>query len=415
MPFSFNQESSLLLIGFTQGIVYSTLLLWRGIRERRLSDRILAILILVICCHISHYMLGFAGWFNNHDAYTSFMFYFPIENMLLVGPLVYYYFRSLTNRDFHFRRNDWFHFIPGFLHLGLYLAMFVSDIVISHWMSGDPLTCFYETKGNLACWYESEIEPPLQVIWAISILYYLLRTLRDYQRYRKYLNDNFSEQEFIRFGWLRNLLLVLTAGIAITWAFDLVGIFLWAELSHPVYWNTHLAMAIVVYFIGIQGYHHIRKLKDLNFDEVSSTNEEEANHPNNSSENAAVPNEPKENKEIAEDLKELKQRLAQYMEDEKPFLNPELKMKELASVMQTNPSILSRVINTGFGQNFNDFINSRRVEAVKQRLADPTSSQYSLLGIAEQCGFNSKSTFNRAFKKFSGTSPRDYMGQQQAQ
>lgn len=381
-------------------------------------------------------MLGFAGWFNNHDAYTTFMFYFPIENMLLVGPLVYYYFRSLTNRNFRLQRRDWLHFIPGFLHLGLYLVMFVIDIVVNHWVVGDPLNCFYETKGGMACWYESQVEPVLQVIWAISILYYLIRTLRDYRRYRTYLNDNFSEQEYIRFAWLRNLLLVLTAGLAITWVFDLVGIFLWAEISHPVYWNTHLAMAIVVYFIGIQGYHHVRKLKDLDFDgaenlleekvvlkgqakdlpeeKKSSQEEGKVRHSSLSTPEEVAQDSPTGSKEITEELQALKQRLAQYMEDEKPFLNPELKMKELASIMETNPSILSRVINTGFGQNFNDFINSRRVEAVKQRLADPTSSQYSLLGIAEQCGFNSKSTFNRAFKKFSGISPRDYMGQQQA-
>ena len=72
-------------------------------------------------------------------------------------------------------------------------------------------------------------------------------------------------------------------------------------------------------------------------------------------------------------------------------------------------SQLSEVINEGFGKNFNDFVNSYRVEAVKQMLQDGKQKQLSLLGIAYDCGFNSKATFNRVFKKIAQTSPTEFV------
>ena len=98
------------------------------------------------------------------------------------------------------------------------------------------------------------------------------------------------------------------------------------------------------------------------------------------------------------------------MADEQPWLEPELTLTELAHRLRTNPSVLSRVINSGCGQNFNDFVNSYRVEAFKEAVKNPKNKHLSLLGIALDCGFNSKATFNRAFKKFTGLLPKEFAG-----
>jgi len=414
VKFDFNLESSLLLLGFTQGMVYGGLLLWRGFTARRLSDRFLGCLLIVICLHLSHYMLGFAGWFNTRDAYTTFMFYFPIENMLWVGPLVYYYFRSLTNREFKMKRRDWYHFLPGGIHLALLALVFTRDIVVQHWIIGEPLQCFEGTRGDWACYYEDQLEIPIQMLWTVSITLYLYLTLRDYQRYRTYLNNHFSAQEGIQFGWLRNLLLILGVGLVITWGYDLYG-FIVGEWSHSEYWYTHLILAAATYIVCIQGYHTSVKEKELNFINAKDKPVEETPL------SVEVPEEeepktvevkgqiPQPEKPAQPELLGWVERVKAFMEEEEPYLNPELNLKQLAKAMQTNHAVLSRVINSGFGQNFNDFINSKRVEAVKCKMEDPASAHYSLLGIANECGFNSKSTFNRAFKKFSGVSPRDFM------
>ena len=67
--------------------------------------------------------------------------------------------------------------------------------------------------------------------------------------------------------------------------------------------------------------------------------------------------------------------------------------------------MLSKVINAGCGQNFNDFVNTYRVHEARCKLADPRFAHYSLVGVALESGFNSKSTFNRVFKKLTGQVP----------
>ncbi|UFH57776.1 AraC family transcriptional regulator [Spirosoma sp. KNUC1025] len=72
---------------------------------------------------------------------------------------------------------------------------------------------------------------------------------------------------------------------------------------------------------------------------------------------------------------------------------------------------VSQIINQGFGMNFNDFVNLYRIKAVIAQIQSGNHTMYTLLGIAYECGFNSKSTFNRAFKKRTGLAPRDYLAQ----
>jgi AraC-like DNA-binding protein len=75
-------------------------------------------------------------------------------------------------------------------------------------------------------------------------------------------------------------------------------------------------------------------------------------------------------------------------------------------MLGVNANVLSYVINQGFGMNFNDLINSRRIEDVKRRLVAADGS--TVTEIAFDCGFNSKATFNRAFRKLTGMSPKEF-------
>ena len=77
--------------------------------------------------------------------------------------------------------------------------------------------------------------------------------------------------------------------------------------------------------------------------------------------------------------------------------------------MKISPAHLSKVVNSGLDKNFNDFVNGYRVEAVKNKMSDPSTAHLTLLGIAYECGFNSKATFNRAFKKHAGVSPSAFL------
>jgi AraC-like DNA-binding protein len=108
---------------------------------------------------------------------------------------------------------------------------------------------------------------------------------------------------------------------------------------------------------------------------------------------------------LAADLLPWRARLLTLMQDQRPWLEPELTLPQLAQRLGIHPNVLSRIINTGCGQNFNDFVNSYRVAQARQLLADPQFAHYSLLGVALASGFNSKSTFNRVFKKLTEQVP----------
>ncbi|SMO40481.1 transcriptional regulator, AraC family [Saccharicrinis carchari] len=102
-----------------------------------------------------------------------------------------------------------------------------------------------------------------------------------------------------------------------------------------------------------------------------------------------------------------------YFKTERPYLEPDLTLPKLAKSLNVPHHHLSQVINEVYGQNFFDFINKYRVEEVKNKIVDPQFDNYSLLGIAFESGFNSKSAFNRVFKKFTGKTPSEFRNSQQ--
>jgi len=102
-------------------------------------------------------------------------------------------------------------------------------------------------------------------------------------------------------------------------------------------------------------------------------------------------------------------RLLKFMEDEHPYLDNEVTIYSLAAQMKLPPYILSQLINQHSGKNFFDFINHYRVEQVKGKIRDQSHYSQTLLAIALDCGFNSKSSFNRVFKKMTDQTPREFV------
>lgn len=94
---------------------------------------------------------------------------------------------------------------------------------------------------------------------------------------------------------------------------------------------------------------------------------------------------------------------------EKKYEDPELVIADLANALNTHPKKISQVINQGFGMNFNDFVNHYRILALQQKFQKGEHSMQTLLGMAFDVGFNSKSTFNRAFKRETQLSPKAWI------
>lgn len=102
-------------------------------------------------------------------------------------------------------------------------------------------------------------------------------------------------------------------------------------------------------------------------------------------------------------------RLKEIIEIEKLYLDPNLTLKALADKLSTNTKYLSQVVNHYAGTNFQQLINSYRVQAVKKMIRDGGSEQLTLFGVAAQCGFKNKSTFYKVFKEVTNKTPKEFL------
>lgn len=104
--------------------------------------------------------------------------------------------------------------------------------------------------------------------------------------------------------------------------------------------------------------------------------------------------------------------LNNHIINEKPYLNTNLTLKRLANNIDLHPNKLSWLLNAEYKKNFNDFINQYRLSHFKTIALDPKNSHLTILGLAYDSGFNSKSVFNTYFKKVEGVTPKAWMTSQ---
>lgn len=380
---NFNVYSTPLLILVVQGLVFVGLLFTRYIKKKNISDLFLALILLIVCYQQTCYTVGFMGWY---DAFRNTKInYFLIPLGLAIAPLIYFYVKAITTSNFTFKKKDFIHFVPA-LALVLYrFSIYFYDSL----QSG-----FNDTQnGVLKLSVDEPIVLPLLVFVSFAqMLLYLAFTFQLFYNYRKRIQEYFSNTYKLELNWILSFLIAFTALFLYSSLQDIIGSLI-IELNYEQRWWLNIFMAIVVLFVGIKGYFtDTTKLNKLSFS--FSPNPE------------SIPQvKKKEEKVSTEEIEKLKN----YMKSEKPYLNPDLNLSDLADELQINRAELSKIINSGFHKNFNDFINEYRVNTFKEKLNLGKHKQLSLLGIAYDCGFNSKATFNRVFKKITQISPTEFL------
>jgi len=299
--------------------------------------------------------------------------------ILLLTPSLYLYVWALTKKINIFKLKFLWHYLPA-----------ISMIPILYFFRQRWEVNIYEdvfSKKEALLFFSI-----LQAFTIIQVIIYLLLTIKHLNTYKYKIEDNFSNISKINLNLLTNLCYTFLL-IMFFWVFVGYGdigyfIKLWGEPSMYTAYILWFSMSFVVLLIGYHGFTRPEIL--LNLDT-----------------NLFV--KPKANKKYSpKELKKYSLQLTELMQHQKPFLDPTLKLSQLAELMVVNPVFLSAVINTCFEKNFNDFINEYRVREVIGKIENSKFKNLTLLGLAYESGFNSKSTFNTMFKKFTGKTPNDF-------
>lgn len=371
----------LYLVGIV--LTFFLALLLAGKKGKTTADRILAAWLMVIGVHL----LAYYAFATGKNLELPHLLGFELPLPLLHGPFLYLYTRSVTG---HTIRQGWWHFLPFLLMYVVFTEFFQ--------LSPQEKIKVYEMKG---LGFETVHRLNVWLIILSGIVYFSL-SLFQLHRHNRNLPNQFSSTDKINLAWLR----YLTFGIGFIWLSVMFG-------------NETTTFALAVGLVIFIGYFGINQVGIFTRQPAEAPSGKESPDPLPT---AAVPSveSPEEipAKEkyqksglSAEAAEKIHRELRQVMETQKLFTNPELTLAELADVLQVHPNNLSQVINTCEQKSFYDYINLQRVDEFKRLANLPESQRFTLLGLAHNCGFNSKTSFNRNFKNATGLSPSDYLKQ----
>ena len=390
MLFEFNLYSCLPLLFFFHILVYCTLFFLRSFKQSDYAARLMGWFLLVAALLITPFMTGFAGWYDNQP-YRDILFFTPFVHNLAIGPLLYFYIRAIFNYNFRIKGKLWLHLVPAMAYLFINSGLSLTDIF---YFNTYTLTNEYEDP-DFANWYT--------VLSTLSILIYLFLSIRYYNQYKRYtiFTTSFADQANLK--WLQNFLFAFALlSIMPVIRIVLSNFSFYERLRYFGPWYYYVGFAIVVYYIAINAYNTmhpaLRKIQfepKLLFDFDTITQEDTVHK--------ALLQVPDQKADL------IKNELVLLMETQLLFERPDLTLNEVAKKLGTNTVVLSRVVNQQFELNFNDYINQYRVNAVIKRIGLPEFKNQTLLAIAFDAGFNSKATFNRAFKKFTDKNPKEFL------
>lgn len=312
-----------------------------------------------------------ANVLKDHDMLHVFR-YIQLEMLYGSGPALYFYTKCITQPDFKFRKKDYLHFLPLVLEF-----IFYRTAIYRIGANG----LYLEEYPTFTYVYLSQ-----QWLGVVSIFIYSFISLSILFKYQGKLKDYYSKIENLSLKWLITPIAIYVT-YQITWRIvsDIDRFVLDSVYREFYFLPFFVVLSVVNFWIAFRGF----LFKEKHIVQLNKIDKKSKIQP------------------VTKDEDFIK-RLKSVMQTEKPYLNPELDLRALAELMETKPRQLSADINQNCEMNFYDLINSFRVEAFKKRLQSTEKDKMSLLGHAYESGFNSKSTFNHVFKKFTQQTPSQY-------
>lgn len=393
---------------FGIGINIFLILLLFSKKDKILADKFLLAWLIIICCHLLLFVAATASKVSNFPDVHVVAPLFP----LLHGPMLYLYTAAMTNMLPPNKIKWALHFLP-FIIVLLIVSPFFSLPVNEKTAVVNSGGKGYELQIGIND-YAMLFSGVVYVIW----LFILLR------KHKKNIVNQFSYNEKIKLNWLRYLIY----GLGIIWLIII------AQTLNEKSYDDYIFGAVVVIVVVI-GYFGIKQgriynntisqplknnLEGIPKDEKPNTlNSEETNDLQTPAETPVYDDELKNNNLVkrkyaksgltVDSLQKLYDELKELMQKEKIYTEPELSLSFLAEKLGTHPNYLSQVINEKERKSFYDYVNSLRVEEFKRLVQIAENKKFTIMSLALDCGFNSKSSFNKNFKKVTGQSPSEYL------
>ena len=345
---------------------------------------------------LGFFILNFA--IESIDALSSrTSFYTENPNLYLIIPAMYlliypswfFYIKTTAFKDYKLKRTDLLHLIPFFT---------VSVILLfSYHLQPDDVKLDIRSNPDRSPWfvgfnyYLLRIQGIVYAIWSIRVVL----------RFKKIVNENYSNINKKNYKWVLQLTFVFIYFIVAALIFNIFK-FGFNELYNEQNIYHHTSSIITLIFLSWIIYKGMSQPYLFNgLDSNIKLLEEYLK-------------EKKENKKqfksngITAQDSILKDRLEEYVTSNKIHTNPSITIFELASGLGLNSYELSLFLNKTLKKNFFDFINEYRIKNAIHILQDPSQKQLTILEILYDVGFNSKSSFNTAFKKYTGKTPTEY-------
>tara|TARA_R110000868_G_scaffold267206_3_gene526486 strand:+ start:420 stop:1550 length:1131 start_codon:yes stop_codon:yes gene_type:complete len=342
--------------------------------SKKLSNQLLASFLIITAVDISVF------FYHNFIEFPPSIEMLRIQISSFKDPLLFLYILSVIYSDFRLKPKHLLLLLPWVISILILIPNFFLASKNNQFLFLSNYSESFEGQ------FISVMNRIVEIIFIIAEIYYLLR-------YRKLLLENYTSKDaFYYYRWLKQLIIFILIGQALTFIkgvirdsgdFDVnyVNIFRIILLSFGLFFSFWLVFKALIspkLFRGVTV--NLRLSKEMAMH--NSGDESEYN--------------------------EQIQNLESYMVKEEPFLEPSLTVKSLSEKIDIPHRELSILINQELGQHFFDFINKYRIEKAMSILKDPSKKKHTILETLYEVGFNSKSSFNTAFKKHTGKTPTAY-------
>ncbi|MBL4592397.1 MAG: helix-turn-helix transcriptional regulator [Flavobacteriales bacterium] len=370
------------LIGTIQAVFLAALVLIK--KNKMLADKILAIWLLFMGLHLFSYYMNVVGTISDYPILDAFSVSFP----MLEGAFTFLYVSIITSKIQRLKWNYLIHVSHYIIFTGIiFLTVYGSEA----------------SPSEVICTLKNEYTSVIFWTGLFNIYLgpgYMIASLLLLKKHQRNIDRNFSYTEEIDLKWLKYVLgimilvwIVVVVTNVLNDYTDLITDRTGGDLIYG-------SVTIAIFFYGFFGIKQQIIYSAPSVGSINDSTKKVKETPVNQYQKSGL------KKDDAENY--LKQ-LMNYMEEETPYLDGKLSLKEVASALEISTNHLSQVINENLEKNFFDFINGYRVDLVKQKMDDPSNKNYTLLALAYDCGFNSKSSFNSIFKKYTGHTPSQYL------